>query len=263
MIRIIAHRGASRRHPENTLAAFFQALAVGVHGLEADVRLTRDGIPVLFHDEDLRRMARRPERIDGLSLAAIRALPLATRQGESFSIPTLEALLELCHAYEKARGMPLLLILDLKRTKGRRFPQSKRIGPSPSPANPLLLVEAVLSVLERHPFQGEVILSSTAPAMLTHGKVLAPSVKTALITKAPPWTLRRLQRRGALADLDYLHPKIRTLTRSWVSGYQRLGLPLHLWTVNRPALLRHLKRCPPVRGILTDDPKAARKVLEG
>lgn len=260
MVRIIAHRGYSSRHPENTLAAFSQALAAGAHGLEADVRLTKDGIPVLFHDEDLRRMAGRPQRIDGLSLETLAALPLSTRQGQPFSIPTLEALLKLCAAQEKASETPLLLILDLKTTKGRMARKRQRPGPSPT-EQPYLLAEAVLSVLARHPLQGEVILSSTALPPLIHVKAQAPSLRTALITKAAPWSLRRLQRRGGLKELDYLHPKVRFPALPWISAYQRLGIPLHLWTVNRPSLLRRLEKGP-MRGIITDDPKGALQALK-
>ncbi len=50
---IIAHRGASAVAPENTLAAFKKALGVGAHGVEFDVRLSKDGIPVVIHDETL------------------------------------------------------------------------------------------------------------------------------------------------------------------------------------------------------------------
>jgi glycerophosphoryl diester phosphodiesterase len=52
---IIAHRGASAFAPENTLAAFQLAKDAGAEGVEFDVHLARDGVPVVVHDEDLRR----------------------------------------------------------------------------------------------------------------------------------------------------------------------------------------------------------------
>ena len=60
---IIGHRGASAVAPENTLAAFREAVAVGADGIEFDVRLTRDGVPVVIHDRDLRRTGGLPHRI--------------------------------------------------------------------------------------------------------------------------------------------------------------------------------------------------------
>lgn len=53
-VEIIAHRGANREAPENTMAAFQRALALGVQGIELDVQLTRDGVPVVHHDPRLR-----------------------------------------------------------------------------------------------------------------------------------------------------------------------------------------------------------------
>jgi len=53
--QIIGHRGASGSTPENTMAAFQQALSLGCHFIEFDVMLTRDGVPVIMHDETLRR----------------------------------------------------------------------------------------------------------------------------------------------------------------------------------------------------------------
>lgn len=52
-VEIVAHRGANREAPENTLAAFARALEFGVDGIELDVHLTRDGIPVVHHDHSL------------------------------------------------------------------------------------------------------------------------------------------------------------------------------------------------------------------
>ena len=53
---MIAHRGASATHPENTLAAFDAALAEGCNGLELDLQLSRDGVPVVYHDRTLRKV---------------------------------------------------------------------------------------------------------------------------------------------------------------------------------------------------------------
>ena len=53
---IVAHRGAGREAPENTRAAFDAALAHGVAGLEFDVQLSRDGVPVIYHDRTLARI---------------------------------------------------------------------------------------------------------------------------------------------------------------------------------------------------------------
>ena len=62
--KVIGHRGAGGSHPENTLASFEAAIAAGAHFVEMDVRCTRDGVAVLFHDDVLVRTVRRSGRVD-------------------------------------------------------------------------------------------------------------------------------------------------------------------------------------------------------
>ena len=74
MLRL-AHRGDARHAPENTLAAIGAALAIaGCDGVEFDVRLSADGVPVLLHDETLARVQGRPERVDELSARTLEDL---------------------------------------------------------------------------------------------------------------------------------------------------------------------------------------------
>lgn len=69
---LLAHRGDWRRAPENSLAAFEAALALpGCDGLELDVRLSRDAIPVVIHDATLARVQRRPDRVADLPAAEL------------------------------------------------------------------------------------------------------------------------------------------------------------------------------------------------
>jgi glycerophosphoryl diester phosphodiesterase len=80
----LAHRGDWRRGPENTLPALLAGVQVpGCDGLEFDVRLARDGVPVLLHDETLARVHGRPGRVSDFPAAKL----------ESFGITTLEAAL--------------------------------------------------------------------------------------------------------------------------------------------------------------------------
>ncbi|RPI43148.1 MAG: cobalamin biosynthesis protein, partial [Betaproteobacteria bacterium] len=56
-MKIVAHRGYCARFPENSIVAFEQAIGAAADLVETDVRMTRDGIPVCWHDPDLRRVA--------------------------------------------------------------------------------------------------------------------------------------------------------------------------------------------------------------
>jgi len=75
----LAHRGDGRRAPENTIAAFVAALTLpACDGLEFDVRVSTDGVPVICHDETLERVFGRPERVDALTARTLGALGIPT-----------------------------------------------------------------------------------------------------------------------------------------------------------------------------------------
>lgn len=99
-----AHRGLHGEGvPENSLAAVEAAVSAGL-AVEVDVRLTADGVPVVVHDEDLRRLTGRPGRVSASTAAALRARRLADTDGR---IPTLAAVTD------TVRGR-VPLMLDLK-----------------------------------------------------------------------------------------------------------------------------------------------------
>jgi glycerophosphoryl diester phosphodiesterase len=70
--RLYGHRGARGRAPENTVVAFAAALEDGANALELDVRLTKDGVVVVFHDDDGQRMAGIPRRVDEVTFDEMR-----------------------------------------------------------------------------------------------------------------------------------------------------------------------------------------------
>ena len=91
-----AHRGASAYAPENTLAAFYMGWQMGANGIETDVQRTKDGVLVLFHDNELMRIAGRPEAIHDLTYAELLQIDFGLPSGERFKgerIPTLEEFL--------------------------------------------------------------------------------------------------------------------------------------------------------------------------
>ena len=89
---ICAHRGASRSHPENTLAAFREAIRLGAHQIELDVRLSSDGQLVLMHDATVDRTTDGHGRVADLTLAEIKRLDAGSWKGAKFAgekVPTL------------------------------------------------------------------------------------------------------------------------------------------------------------------------------
>lgn len=98
-MQLIAHRGASGRAPENTLAAFRAALALGAKALEFDVHQSRDGRLVVLHDDDLRRTAGLDRKVADMSFRELRLREAGSWFGEAFrgeKIPSLEEVFALC-----------------------------------------------------------------------------------------------------------------------------------------------------------------------
>ena len=82
---IIAHRGTPREHPENSLPGFLRAVELGVDGIELDVQLTADGVPVVHHDPELHGGP-----LDGVPIASLAAAELAAhRLAPDVGVPTL------------------------------------------------------------------------------------------------------------------------------------------------------------------------------
>lgn len=77
---MFAHRGLAVAAPENTLLAFANALAAGASHVETDVQSSKDGVAVICHDADLRRVASRAERVGELSFAELAAIDLGDGQ---------------------------------------------------------------------------------------------------------------------------------------------------------------------------------------
>ena len=95
---LCAHRGVMATHPENTLPAFREALRLGAHMIEFDVRLTRDGVLALMHDAKVDRTTNGEGRFADMTLAELRRLDAGVRKDARFAgtrIPTLEETLAL------------------------------------------------------------------------------------------------------------------------------------------------------------------------
>ncbi|HEY6039923.1 MAG TPA: glycerophosphodiester phosphodiesterase family protein [Kofleriaceae bacterium] len=75
---VVGHRGVPRLHQENTLAGFRRAVALGIPAIELDVRLTRDGQAVVFHDPDLHRLTGTPRNVSDLTWDELSKLRLRT-----------------------------------------------------------------------------------------------------------------------------------------------------------------------------------------
>jgi glycerophosphoryl diester phosphodiesterase len=217
---IIAHRGASAECPENTLPAFRRALALDVDGIELDVHVTRDGVPVVFHDPALRRMTGAAGRLAGKSWAELSAL----RIRGTASIPRLADVLRL------TRGLAVVQI-------------EMKSGP----------VSPIIRAIQSARAAEWVILASFDRRLVAAARDLAPGIPRMLISEgrdAPAALVRKLAACGA-GGLSVNHRAIRSA--AWVRHFHQRGLAIWSWTVNDPADARRLAGWG-VDALLGDDP---------
>lgn len=132
---------------ENTLPAFSAARDAG-YGMELDIRFTRDMEVVVFHDDDLKRLAGDPRRVRQLTLKELRAIPLAGR--EDARVPTLREVLDAVHGQT-----PLLIEL-------KNGPDNRR------------LCRALMALMEDYP--GEYLVESFNPLIVAWFRFHAPQV---------------------------------------------------------------------------------------
>jgi glycerophosphoryl diester phosphodiesterase len=218
---IIAHRGASAEAPENTLAAFRRALAHNVDGIELDVQLTRDGVPVVFHDATLRRLTGTRGRLADKTWRELTAL----RIDGTGRIPRLVEVLRL--------------------TRGRARVQIElKAGTAVAP---------VVAAIRATRAAKNVILASFEPGLIGEALRLAPAVPRMLITegRARPAALVRQLAALQACGLSVNHRAVRDA--AWVRYFQARGYVVWVWTVNDAPAARRLAGWG-LNGILGDNP---------
>jgi glycerophosphoryl diester phosphodiesterase len=222
---IIAHRGASAEKPENTLAAFRRALALEVDGIELDVHVTGDGVPVVFHDASLSRLTGAHGRIARKTWAELQTLQVLGRE----PIPRLVDVLRL------TRGLAVVQI----EIKG---------GP----------LAPIIQAIHAARATGWVILASFHAKWIAAARLVDPTIPRMLISEgrsAPLSLVKRLAACGAVG-LSVNHEAIRSAV--WIKYFQQRGYGVWSWTVNEPTVAKRLGGWG-IDAILSDDPALMRR----
>lgn len=209
---VIGHRGAAASAPENTLAAFSSARALGVRWVEFDVRLTADEVPILLHDARLERTTDGHGRAAALPLAAIRRLDAGGWFAPGFAgerVPTLEE--ALAHLGELGLGANV----EVKAERGR----ARRTG-----------VQVAALLARAWPSSAPPpIVSSFLPQALLAVRETAPELACGILFHEIPRNWLALTRRLGCVSV---HADQRFLAPAIVAEVRRLGYSLLAYTVN-------------------------------
>ena len=215
--RPIAHRGLhdrQRSRPENTLAAF-SAAAEARYGIECDVHISADGIPVVFHDDDLRRLTGVVGPVRERSAAELGDLRILNT---AEWIPTLDELLELV-----AGRVPVLI--ELKSI--RRLDEG--------------LAFAVVDSLSRYP--GATAVMSFEPELIAEVKAADPNLPRGLTALGRWRTARQYMSIARDLEVDFISYAINDLpTPMPILCRYLFGMPLICWTVRTPAQAKKAAR---------------------
>jgi glycerophosphoryl diester phosphodiesterase len=119
--QLVAHRGYPRHYPENTLIGLEAAITAGARFVEVDVQVSRDRVPVLFHDRDLERLCGVPGKVHELHYEELWRLRVAERSrfGDRFKDVHITRLAELGHLL--LRRPEVTAFVELKRSSIERF----------------------------------------------------------------------------------------------------------------------------------------------
>jgi len=243
---IVGHRGASAHAPENTLAAFRKAIADGAEGLEFDVRLARDRVPVVIHDETLVRTAGLNSFVSDLTSAELASMdvgrwfrerqrggPISDFSGEG--IPTLAETLD---QLDQFRG---LFFIELK------------CGDCDLES----LTDAVCAVVERSPLMPQIIVKSFRLGVIPRIRLRAPGIRTAALFAPKIMTILRKEKHLVQiakefgADELSVHYSLATAKLMDKAGEH--DFPVSIWTADNPRWVKRGARLG-LKSIITNDP---------
>ncbi|HYE07605.1 MAG TPA: glycerophosphodiester phosphodiesterase family protein [Planctomycetota bacterium] len=237
----IAHRGDSAHRPENTIAAFGAAIAARCDGIELDVQLSRDGVPVVCHDGTLARYGGPRRALATMTAAELAACDVGAWFAPRFrgqGVPTLDAVL-------RRFGRRTRLLIELKVGRGRA-----------GRARGARLARAVAEVLARRGQGRRHWILCFERHALAAIRRLDPGLTLVLNAERPPRGLAALKRLGvAIVDLDQ-----RRVTAAVVRRLNEAGLRVTTWTCNEPAVVRRVVAAG-VDAVLSDKPRWLRGVL--
>lgn len=244
---VIAHRGASAYYPENTMAAFRAAVEMDAEMIELDVLLSKDGVPVVIHDETLDRTTDGEGSVSDYTLEELKRLDAGSWFGEKFRgepIPTLEEVLEY------AAGTIALNI----EIKTEAVTDNAKGG----------VEEESIRLVRKYGMEDHVLFSSFDYRAISHLKELAPDIPAALLYNNNESPNRTPSELVEAYKADAFNCSFSQLNNRRLKNIREHNIPVFVYTVNNRGRMKKLIN-KGVTGIFSDKPdlllEAARNLL--
>ncbi len=229
---LIAHRGGLYYRPQNSMAAFDYILDKGIEWIETDVRLSRDRIPVIFHDERIHLPGsgyRAVRELDGRELKTIDI-------GGGELLPTVRDLFE---RYTNRTNYDF----DIKDLEA---------------------IDVIVPLIRKFGLESQTLITSFIPDALQRAREVAPDISRGLLLDRLTGRLvdgRHAVNAARLLDCEFFLPYYKILNTEWAKAARSEGLKVIVWTVNQLSDARRLLKLG-VDGLISDRPDYLRGLVE-
>ena len=230
---IAAHRGGAADAPENTLAAIELAIVNGADFVEIDVQETADGVVVVIHDSDLKKVAGVDLKIWEATMEKLANIDIGSRFAPEFKdqrVPTLNQVLQLC------------------RDRVRVIIELKYYGHTQS------LEQKVVDLVELNGMESQIVVMSLKSEGLQKMKQIRPTWTCGLLTAKAIGNL-------TTTEFDFLAVSGKMATREFIRSAHDAGKEVYVWTINDALTMSQMIGCG-ADCLITDKPKLARSILE-
>jgi glycerophosphoryl diester phosphodiesterase len=236
---VFAHRGASKHYPENTMIAFKKAHEIGAEGIELDVQLTKDNVPVVIHDEHVKRTTNGTGFVKDFTLEKIKKLDAGSWFAPKFhneTIPTLEEVLKWI------KDTPLQLNIELKNDE----------------VDYEGLEKIVYHLVKKYELLDRVIFSSFDHYSMQKLLKIDTSLNVAPLQSSrmvEPWNYAK--NLGAKS----MHIRFTSLNEKTIKAFHKHDIQIRTYTVNRSFWMRKFISWG-IDAIMTDMPEKALQVRD-
>lgn len=234
-VSVASHRGDVRNGPENSLSSLKSAFEQGVDTIEIDVQLTKDGVVVLNHDKNLKRVSGFSGSIQDLTYEEVKRIDIGKLYGKGFvgeKIPTLDEVLELV---DEEGGK---VIIDIKATELSRSGE---------------FADRIVASIQRHELQENTYVQAFDYSILQMIREREPEVKIGHILYLAAGNLSSL-------DVDFYTIRQTMLSERFVQKAHKLNREVWVWTVNLEQNIKEVLKYD-IDGIITDYPERVQNVI--
>ena len=242
-MKVFAHRGFSGEYPENTMLAFKKAVEAGCDGIELDVQLTKDLIPVIMHDEEVDRTSDGKGRISDKTYWELSKLDCSYPskfEGKygAQRIPLLEEYLK----WMAEEATHIVTNIELKNSVYYYGGMEKK----------------VMEMVCKYDLEDRIILSSFNNASIVQCKLTTDWIAGGFLVE------KFVENAGVYArecGVEYYHPNLKFLKEEHVRNCSENGIGVNVWTVNEEEDMRTMKKWG-VNSIITNYPDRGRRIAD-